>query len=139
SDAHTHFMLQNLADYLAEGLGLPDFVTDEQTTSRDGFDRVMTHITQHLTSSDLTAASTAFATNISIRTLHRLFKKFAGSSFEQYVIGQRLSLARQRLITGAASSVSDAAFGAGFNELSHFTKRFSAAYGVRPSSLLQRQ
>lgn len=139
SDAQVHFMLQSLADYLAGNLGLHGFPTDKQSATRDGFDTVVAYVSSNLTSSELTAASTAFAAGISLRTLHRLFSKFADCTFEQYVIKQRLSLARQRLISGAVTSVSDAAFEAGFNDLSHFTKRFSAAYGLRPSSLLRRR
>lgn len=137
--ANVHFMLQSLADYLAQCLEPSTPKASEPETGRAQFDNAISHVSQHLTSSELSAATTAIAIGSSLRTVHRLFNKFADCTFEQYVIRQRLSLARQRLASGAAGSVSDAAFDAGFNDLSHFTRRFRTAFGVRPSALLKRQ
>lgn len=139
ADGHAHLMLESIADYVADCLGPDRSVEPGQAAARATYEALVRHVAQHVASADLDAASAAAAAGISVRTLHRLFKRFADSSFEQYVIQKRLLLARQGLASQIHTSVSAAAFSAGFNDLSHFTRRFTASFGVQPSSLLARK
>jgi AraC family transcriptional activator of tynA and feaB len=139
TDAYAHRMLESVADYLADSMIGDTITAPGEDSSRRTFDDLVQYVAHHIASSDLCAMSAAVANGVSLRTLHRLFKRFGLSSFEQFVIEKRLALARQSLMSGAATSVSEAAFTTGFNDLSHFTRRFSAAYGVNPSSLLRRR
>src|SRR5690606_37100825 len=138
ADVYAHRILESVADYLADSMS-SDIVAPEDDSSRRTFDVLVQYTVQHIASSVLSATSTAIANAVSLRTLHRLFQRFGQTSFERFVIEKRLSLARQGLMSGTATTVSDAAFSAGFNDLSHFTRRFSAAYGVKPSSLLRKR
>lgn len=138
ADAHAHLMLESMADYLAQSLS-HEYGSSAEALNRTMFDSLTQYIAQNIVSPQLSATSVAAAIGVSVRTVHRLFKRFSDSSFEQYVIQRRLLLAKQSLVSGANTSVSDAAFAAGFNDLSHFTRRFSANFGIKPSSLIVRR
>lgn len=139
ADAYAHRMLESIADYLADSISSEQVALTGDDSSRRTYDLLIQYVAQHVTSPDLSAMSAAIAVGVSLRTLHRLFKRFGQTTFEQFVIGKRLVLARQSLMTGVTTSVSEAAFSSGFNDLSHFTRRFFAAFGVNPSSLLLRR
>jgi AraC-like DNA-binding protein len=64
--------------------------------------------------------------------LTRAFRRYLGVSPHRYVIRCRLVAATRRLDEGA--SVSDAALGAGFENLSHFCRSFRRTLGARPSA-----
>lgn len=138
-DTHAHLMLESVADYLAESLSAQEHTSVALTASRTVFDHLVRYVVQNIASDNLNALTAAAATGISVRTVHRLFRRFGDVSFEQFVIQKRLFLAKKNLMSGANVSVSDAAFAAGFNDLSHFTRRFSAVFGVKPSSLIVRR
>ena len=53
------------------------------------------------------------------------------------VVQARLALAHELLAAGKTRTVSEAAFACGFNNLSHFTRRFSERYGELPVNLLK--
>ncbi len=135
ADRHAQLMLESIADYLAQCLGDEDR-SSAHSSSRAVFDRLIQYITQNIASPEMNAATSAAAVGISARTAHRLFKQFSDTSFEQHVIQQRLLLARKGLESGLCATVSSAAFAAGFNDLSHFTRRFTACFGIKPSSLI---
>jgi AraC-like DNA-binding protein len=70
---------------------------------------------------------------ISVRTVHLRFEK-VGQSFGRWVLENRLEACRKALRDPAlqAASISEIAFGWGFNDLSHFTKSFRARFGLSP-------
>ena len=98
---------------------------------------VKRHIDTAIANPDLSPAMVAAACRISVRTLHRLFARHAALSFEAYVVQARLTLAHELLAAGKTRTVSEAAFACGFNNLSHFTRRFSERYGELPVNLLK--
>lgn len=61
----------------------------------------------------------------------RLFKKNFGLSFGEYMNAYRVNYAKELIKSG--SSVSDAAYLSGFNNLSYFTKIFKRQTGFLPS------
>ncbi len=63
--------------------------------------------------------------------LARQFKSLVGTSPYRYSLMRRLDSARQRIRTD--QSLADIAFGAGFADQAHFTRKFKAAYGVTPA------
>lgn len=95
------------------------------------------HIERAIADPELTPSSVAAACRISVRTLHRLFARHAELSFEAYVMQARLTLAHNILSAGKTRTVSEAAFSCGFNNLSHFTRRFSERYGMLPVDMLK--
>ena len=95
--------------------------------------RVQTYLAQHLDDIELTPAAIAAIHNVSVRQLYKAFAA-AGLSLEQWVIGQRLEAARAQLRSpaGLRRSISATARTCGFQDPSHFTRRFRAAYGLSP-------
>jgi AraC-like DNA-binding protein len=95
--------------------------------------RVQTYVTQHLDDTELTPAAIAGIHNVSVRQLYTSFAA-AGLSLEQWVIEQRLETARSQLNspTGRRRSIAATSRICGFQDPSHFTRRFRAAYGMTP-------
>lgn len=102
------------------------------------FAHIKRHIHTAIADPGLSPASAAAACRVSVRTLHRLFARHAQVSFEAYVLQARLALVHEILVAGRTRTVSEAAFACGFNNLSHFTRRFSERYGELPVNLLKR-
>lgn len=64
--------------------------------------------------------------------LARAFRRYLGCTPSDFVRGERLERAA-RLLGASATPVAEVALGCGFADQSHFTRRFSAAYGVSPA------
>ncbi|MEU4293592.1 helix-turn-helix domain-containing protein [Kribbella sp. NPDC026596] len=98
------------------------------------FTRITWYVRQHLGDPHLTPARVAAEHYISLRYLYKLF---AGHdlSFEQWLISERLEAARRQLASPASRHHSIATVAAhwGFNDPSHFARRFRHAYGLSPS------
>jgi AraC family transcriptional regulator, positive regulator of tynA and feaB len=101
------------------------------------FDTIRKFISLHLTDPELSPAMVARACRVSVRTLHRLFSRYGNTGFENHVIGARLTLSEQMLKTPQARSVSEVAYACGFNNVSHFAKRFAERFGMSPVQLLR--
>lgn len=96
-------------------------------------ERVRRYIAQHLTDPDLTPTQVAEANNISLRYLHWLFNSI-GTSVVQYIICERLQRCRQELASPVTNrrKVADIALSAGFNDATHFSRRFKQEFGMSP-------
>ncbi len=94
-------------------------------------ERVLAHIRAHLDQAH-TPAQLAEQFHVSPRTLQRRLKSGMGTSPRELVLAARLQVARELLAQGQWR-VSDVANRVGFDDLSHFSRRFRAAYGVAPS------
>jgi AraC family transcriptional activator of tynA and feaB len=88
---------------------------------------------QRLNDPDLTPAAVAARFGISTRYLHKLFEE-TGTSFSQWLQIRRLECCRRELADPAhdARGIAEIAYRWGFNDLSHFGRRFRAVYGVSP-------
>ncbi|VEP11397.1 AraC family transcriptional regulator [Hyella patelloides LEGE 07179] len=89
-------------------------------------DYINDHLTQSIKLEDL-------ATYLEISRFHfsRLFKKSTGISPHQYVMQQRVELAK-RLLKKADKSLADVALDCGFNSQSHLGKYFRQMTGMTP-------
>lgn len=63
--------------------------------------------------------------------LSREFKKYIGTTLNEYVITLRLNYAKE-LLRYSQSSVGDIAFSCGFNQVSHFINLFKVREGMTP-------
>ncbi len=81
---------------------------------------------------DLSLGQTARALNLSIFYFCKLFKKATGVNFSEYLSRARLERAK-RLLLDPNVRVSEAAFEAGFQSLTHFNRVFKNLIGVSPS------
>jgi AraC-like DNA-binding protein len=63
----------------------------------------------------------------------RNFKKEQGRTFRDFVVQTRIQRAAELMRQPNAISVTEAAFGVGFNDLSYFSRMFRRQLGVTPS------
>ncbi|MBK3665512.1 AraC family transcriptional regulator [Bradyrhizobium diazoefficiens] len=85
---------------------------------------------------DLCLSEVATRTGLSPRQAQRLFEQ-AGTTFTEFVLEQRLLLARKLLGDPRARSrkISDIAHTSGFSDLSYFNRAFRKRFGATPSEL----
>ena len=81
---------------------------------------------------DLSLGQTARALSLSIFYFCKLFKKATGVKFSEYLARARLERAK-RLLLDPNVRVSEAAFEAGFQSLTHFNRVFKNLLGASPS------
>jgi len=95
--------------------------------------RVREYVLARLPDADLSPASIAAAHNVSVRQLYKAFAA-DGQSLEQWVITERLELARAELASAAGRRrpIAATARACGFPDPSHFARRFRAAFGLTP-------
>jgi AraC-like DNA-binding protein len=95
--------------------------------------RAKAFIEEQLHDPDLTPAKVADAVGISLRYLQLLFHA-ENAAVSDWIWARRLERSRRRLIDPllAHESIAQVAFGCGFAELAHFSRRFKAAYAASP-------
>jgi AraC-like DNA-binding protein len=75
--------------------------------------------------------------HLSERHARRLFLESTGKSMKQYLTLLRLDVAKQRLLN-QEETISDIAYGVGFNDVRHFSTTFRAVVGVTPSEFREK-
>lgn len=94
---------------------------------------VHAHLYQQITLKDL-----AFLSGHSVSTFQRKFKTAFGTSPKQYILAKRLEKAAN-LLTNSNLQVSEIAFDCGFEDVSHFSKSFTAKHKLSPSAFRAKQ
>ncbi|MCK1708629.1 MULTISPECIES: AraC family transcriptional regulator [unclassified Bradyrhizobium] len=86
--------------------------------------------------SDLCLSEIATRSSLSPRQAQRLFEQ-AGTTFTEFVLEQRLLLARKLLgdPRAKARKISDIAHSSGFSDLSYFNRAFRKRFGATPSEM----
>lgn len=130
---------QHLADLV--GLLLGTSVEQKDLIRQRGFSTARLNlmkadILKNLDKGALSIESVAKANALSERQAQRLFAH-AGTTFSEFVLEQRLLLARRLLlhVSGQRRKISDIAYAAGFNDLSYFNRSFRKRFGVAPSDM----
>ena len=93
-------------------------------------------IAANLTARDLSVATVALRQRVTPRYIQMLFDG-EGTTFSQFVLGERLACARRMLLDPhqAHKSIGAIAFASGFGDLSHFNHAFRRRYGATPSEV----
>jgi len=134
-----HSAVTHVYDLLAKTLG----ATRDAAATADGrgvraarMKMIKDDIARHLTDARLSVHTVAARHKVSPRYVQRLFDE-CGSTFTEYVMEQRLERAHRLLGDPKLSdrTLTAIAFAAGFNDLSHFQRRFRRRYGAPPSDL----
>ena len=73
----------------------------------------------------------ASKSNISLRQLERLFKKYISKTPNQYYLKLRLERA-QNLLMQTSMSILSVALASGFTSSSHFSKCYKVQFGISP-------
>jgi AraC-like DNA-binding protein len=95
--------------------------------------RITLYLQRHLTDPDLTPARIARDHNISVRHLYNTWAE-GDLSLAQWIMAQRLEVARRELVKPGARAKTIAAIArrCGFTDATHFSRRFREAYGMSP-------
>jgi AraC-like DNA-binding protein len=93
-------------------------------------------IAAHLRDGSLSVVAVAARQRVTPRYVQMLFES-EGTTFSQYVLGQRLACAYGMLSDPccAGLTITAIAFAAGFGDLSYFNRAFRRAYGASPSDV----
>lgn len=115
-------------------------VDASRASSRENrFELAVTVMERNLHRPDMSLGWLARRINISERQLQRDFLD-KGTSFVRLLRQKRLRLVAELLRgSGGACSITDIAFGAGFNDISNFNRSFKSRYGCAPSDYLRAQ
>jgi AraC-like DNA-binding protein len=91
------------------------------------------YIVAHSHRRDISIGAVASSLSVTPRYVQRLFEA-DGTTFSEFLIGQRLALAHRLLCEPDCSqmAISTIAYDAGFGDLSYFNRRFRRLYGVTP-------
>jgi AraC family transcriptional activator of tynA and feaB len=98
--------------------------------------RLKSTIDTHLSDPALRPADVAAGAGISVRYANALLAE-ENTSVERYILHRRLEHCRRALEDPlqAHRTIGDIAFGWGFSDLSHFSRRFRAQFGMAPGEL----
>jgi AraC-like DNA-binding protein len=134
-----HSAVTHVYDLLARTLGAtPDAaaLADGRGVRAARMKMIKGDIARHLTTARLSVHTIAARQHVSPRYVQRLFDE-CGSTFTEYVMEQRLERAHRLLSDPRLRdhTMTAIAFASGFNDLSHFQRRFRRRYGTPPSDL----
>ena len=115
---------------------LADLEEDKPTRIKDiQLDAAKQFMLVHISDSTVSPTVIAKEMGISVRYLHWLFKQ-SEETVTQYLTRKRIELAQLLLTTSSKSlySVTEVAFMSGFNDSTHFSRRFKQQVGSSPST-----
>jgi len=132
-----HSVVTHIYDLLTKTLGATRdaaALADARGVRAARLKMIKDDIARHLTEARLSVHTVAARHKVSPRYVQRLFDE-NGSTFTEYVMEQRLERAHRLLSDPKLSdrTLTSIAFAAGFNDLSHFQRRFRRRYGAPPS------
>jgi AraC-like DNA-binding protein len=134
-----HLLVSHLCDLMAVTVGA---TLDAAETARGGGLRaarlhaIKQDIAGHLDRPDLSVSALAARHRCTERFVQRLFET-EGITFTEYVLAQRLALARRMLIDPlrGGEKISSIAYDCGFSDISYFNRMFRRSYGAVPSEV----
>ncbi len=98
--------------------------------------KILSFLEENYSDHELTPAKVASANAVSIRHLHNLFRQ-SDMTVCKWIWDRRLKSAREDLIDPSMNNktISDIAYGKGFNDSAHFSRAFRGKFGISPSAL----
>ncbi|HCD55531.1 helix-turn-helix domain-containing protein [Haliea sp.] len=120
---------------LASGLDTNRGEPGAASIRREQLARLRDYIGRNLHDPKLDIKRIAEANRISVRYLHWVFEQ-SGDSASNFIIAKRLASCRKDLLNPAmhSRSIAEIAYSSGFNNTSHFTRRYRQLYGETPSA-----
>ncbi len=123
--------IQQLLLSLAEGNSITPFPEDEDSVL---FTKTVQYMTEHI-KENLSVSEIASVLHLSVSTLKRVFKKYAGLGVHKYFLKLKLKTAIELL--GNGYSVTSVASQLSFSSQGYFTNTFKREFGDLPSTYLQ--
>lgn len=133
SQTEAELLTDNLCNLVALLMARGDAEYKAAQERLSDLDRMLAFLRRHLSDPQLSPQALADHMGLSVRTIHKRFEQTA-TTFGRTLLETRLDACHRALTDPrcAAMTVSQIAYGFGFNDLSHFTKTFRARYGVPP-------
>jgi AraC-like DNA-binding protein len=130
---HGEALTEAVIGILINALGIDGAVVEPSTLRDVQLLRVRKYIDAHLDDPELSPSIIAAGNGISVRYLHSLFEP-EGTTVLQYVIKERLVRCRRELLNPAMGrrTITDIAFSWGFQNSTHFSRRFKDEFGLSP-------
>ncbi|MCC8181840.1 MAG: AraC family transcriptional regulator [Clostridiales bacterium] len=108
-----------------------DSTLSKQQAYNEQFIQVCNYINKHCTE-NLTLEQVAEHAGFSKYHFSRLFKKFTGTTFHEYLTSSRILWAK-KLLVDSSTSITEIAMRSGFNSLATFNRIFKNELGCTPS------
>jgi AraC-like DNA-binding protein len=129
-------LTENICNILAllTATGDSERSSARQFAIQPGLDEILSVLRLHLANPDLAPKMLAERLGVSVRTIHSRFED-SNTTFGQWILENRLQACRRALsdLRHASFTISEIAYGWGFNDLSHFSKAFKSRFGVSPA------
>ncbi|WP_258171262.1 helix-turn-helix domain-containing protein [Paenibacillus sp. R14(2021)] len=103
----------------------------EQTEAESVVDKVKKYISHHLDQDELSRDGIAAQTFLNPDYLSRIFKRETGFSISDYVLQERIRIAKE-LLAKTEMAISQVAESVGYSNFSHFTNIFKKHAGLSP-------
>ncbi|WP_370000363.1 helix-turn-helix transcriptional regulator [Paenibacillus sp. RC84] len=118
---------------LSSLISLIDMVAQNEEVSHDNrlFAESLAYIDENICENDLNLEKVASQIYVSRCHYSRMFQKYVGTGFKEYVMNKRIQKAKLLLKRG--EPVTDVCFSVGYNDLTHFGRIFKRKVGVNPS------
>tara|TARA_R110002012_G_scaffold49603_1_gene128266 strand:+ start:182 stop:1111 length:930 start_codon:yes stop_codon:yes gene_type:complete len=107
------------------------------TVTSPSLEKMLAYIRANLGDPDLCPSDIANFGSVSSRTMNRIFGKM-GTTPMRWVMQERVRLGERYLRERYATSVTEAAFLVGFNDISHFSRSFKQLLGYSPEQILKK-
>jgi AraC-like DNA-binding protein len=132
NELESNLLTENLCNLLA--LTSADDVPLDRQQPELQLEALLAYCQQNLHLPELSPQFVARRFGLSVRTVHLRFQKIE-QTFGQWLLEARLDACSRALQhpLQRTSSISQIAYGCGFNDLSHFNKTFRARFGMSPS------
>ncbi|MBG9794370.1 hypothetical protein ABD76_18395 [Paenibacillus dendritiformis] len=96
------------------------------------FRKALLYIEENLGNNELALNTLSSFLCISSSYCSRIFQKYAGKGFREYIMERRIQLAKSLLEGG--SPVTEVCLSVGYGDLTHFTRTFRRMIGMNPSA-----
>lgn len=133
SASEAELLADNLCNLVALLTARSDAEHKASQAQLSDLDRMLSFVRRHFGDPQLSPQALADHMQVSVRTIHKRFEA-AETSFGRALLDLRLDASRRALVDPRCHglTVTQIAYGAGFSDLSHFTKAFRARYGMPP-------
>ncbi|GIQ71461.1 helix-turn-helix domain-containing protein [Xylanibacillus composti] len=135
ADKHTLFIVKLFLYYLAsvDGADLAHLSPEHAALHNDDVDwqKSLQYIRDNLDNNELSLEDVARQNYVSKWHFSKVFKKKFGITFRDYLIEERIALAKKLLLTN--ESVTSVCYEVGYGDLTHFGRIFQKRVGMPPS------
>lgn len=122
--------IRDMQQWVEQALDIYQRTIARQGDHDESIHRICEHVKSHLYE-DLNRDTLAAMVHLNADYLSHMFKKETGMSLTNYIIEERIRLAKQ-LLSRKDMSIRDIAISCGFQNISYFSRQFKKSTGITP-------